>query len=271
MKVLIKGAGDLASGVAHRLHGAGFSIIMTEIEKPTVIRRTVSFAQAVFDGETTIENIKGRRVNNLKEAYAAMERGEIPIIIDPEAKCQKELKAEIVVDAILAKRNINTSINDAKSVIALGPGFCGGKDCHGVIETKRGHNLGRIYYTGQAIADTGIPGDIGGESLNRLLKATAPGIFKPLKEIGDLVKKGDLIAYCGETPLKAKIDGCLRGILSEGLEVYENMKVGDIDPRGDRDYCFTVSDKARALGGAVLEAILFLKRQEGYIFAKRGV
>lgn len=271
MKILIKGAGDLASGIAYRLHKAGFPLLMTELPQPMAIRRSVAFAQAVFDGEAMVEDSKGILVDSLQKAYAVIEEGFIPVLADPETACQKEFQAPVIIDAMLAKRNINTSIGDAPMVIALGPGFYAGKDCHAVIETQRGHNLGRIYYEGAAADNTGVPGDVGGHSLKRLLKAPTAGIFEPVKTLGDLVQRGEIIAYCGEQPLRAEIDGCLRGLLYRGLPVQEGMKVGDIDPRGKVSYCDTVSDKARALGGAALEAILTLGRQHGYVFVKREV
>lgn len=263
MKILIKGAGDLASGVAHRLHNSGFKLLMTDLDKPTVIRRTVSFAQAIFDGETVVGGVKAVRADKLENAYRVMDQGQIAVIVDPEAACIKEYQPDVVIDSILAKRNLNTSLKDAPVVIALGPGFYAGKDCHAVVETKRGHNLGVIYYEGAAIPDTGTPGEIGGESIRRLLKAPVAGVFKQVGKIGELVRAGDLIAYCGETPLYTEISGCLRGLLSEGLAVCERMKVGDVDPRGEVEYCFTISDKARALGGSVLEAMLCLALTKG--------
>lgn len=263
MKILIKGAGDLSSGVAHRLYNAGFKLMMTDLPQPTVIRRTVSFAQAIFDGETTVSGLRGVKVANVEEGVKAMNAGDIPVLVDPEAACIAEYQPDVVIDAILAKKNINTKISDAPIVIALGPGFYAGKDCHAVVETKRGHYLGVVYYQGAAIPDTGSPGEIGGESLRRLLKAPQAGVFKHVKQLGDIVAAGDIIAYCGDAPLKTEISGCLRGLLQEGLEVPANMKVGDVDPRGFAEYCHTISDKARALGGATLEAMLHLALASG--------
>ncbi len=260
LKVLIKGAGDLATGVAYRLHRAGMLVVMTEISRPTAIRRAVAFAQAVYTGLHTVEGITARRVESLEEVLKAWERSEIPVIVDPEARIRESLKPEVVVDAIMAKRNTGTSINDAPIVIALGPGFTAGVDCHAVIETNRGHYLGRVILEGQAQPNTGIPGEVGGESERRILRSPADGIFFPLKEIGDFVQEGETVAEVNGIPIKARLSGVLRGILYPGLEVRQGMKVGDVDPRGIREHCFTISDKSLAVAGGVLEAILYLKR-----------
>ena len=262
MIVLIKGAGDLASGVAHRLRKAAFSVVMTDIEEPTAIRRTVSFCQAVYDHQVEVEGIKGIHVNDEEEALRVVAKGDIPILIDPGAISKEILKPHVIVDAILAKRNLGTTISDADIVIALGPGFTAGIDAHAVIETKRGHDLGRVYLEGTAIPNTGIPGEVGGKSIERLLRASADGIFMGIRKIGDFVKVGDIVATCGGVPLKSQIDGYLRGILYDGLPVEAGMKVGDVDPRCERYHCFTISDKARALGGAVLEAILYFDKMK---------
>jgi len=260
IKVLIKGAGDLATGVAYRLHRAGMLVAMTEIPKPTAIRRAVAFAQAVYSGAHTVEGITARRVESLEEIFKAWERGEIPVIVDPEARIRESLKPQVLVDAIMAKRNTGTSIKDAPIVIALGPGFTAGVDCHAVIETNRGHYLGRVILEGQAQPNTGIPGEVGGESERRVLRSPADGIFHPLKEIGEFVEEGETVAEVNGMPVKARISGVLRGILYPGLEVRQGMKVGDVDPRGVREHCFTISDKSLAVAGGVLEAILYFKR-----------
>lgn len=260
LKVLIKGAGDLATGIAYRLHRAGMLIAMTEIPYPTAIRRAVAFAQAVYSGIHVVEGITARRVESLEEIFEAWERGEIPVIVDPETRIRESLKPHVLVDAIMAKRNTGTSINDAPIVIALGPGFTAGVDCHAVIETNRGHYLGRVILEGQAQPNTGIPGEIGGESERRVLRAPVDGAFRPLKEIGDFVEEGETVAEVNGVAIKARTKGVLRGILHPGLKVRQGMKVGDVDPRGVRDYCFTISDKSLSVAGGVLEAILYLKR-----------
>lgn len=261
MLVLIKGAGDLASGVAVRLHRAGMKIIMTDIPEPTVIRRTVSFAQAVYDGETTVEDIQGKKVENAQEALAVIETGKIPVIIDPACNILSELKFDAVVDAILAKKNVNTKITDGPIVVALGPGFEAGVDCHAVIETQRGHNLARVLLSGKPAPDTGIPGMIGGYAKERVIKSPANGIFVTTAKIGDIVAVDDSIGYIetaekAHVPVKTVIPGVLRGILYDRLPVFAGMKIADVDPRPVYDHCFSCSDKARAIGGGVLEAIL---------------
>nr|WP_277998722.1 selenium-dependent molybdenum cofactor biosynthesis protein YqeB [Moorella sulfitireducens] len=261
--VVIKGAGDLASGVAHRLHQAGFLVIMTEIPRPTVIRRAVAFAEAVYSGATTVEGVTARLVTGPEEALAQTMRGEIAVMVDPEARVIAALRPEIIVDAILTKTNLGTSIDQAPIVIALGPGFTAGRDAHAVVETKRGHYLGRVIWEGEALPNTGIPGEVMGYTEARVLRAPADGIFKGCKVIGDPVAAGEIVAMVGEVPLPARISGVLRGILHDGLEVTPGMKAGDIDPRGERDYCFTISEKARAVAGGVLEAILHLQGRLG--------
>ena len=258
MMVLIKGAGDLATGIAYRLKKSGFHIVMTEIHKPTTVRRTVAFSQAVFDNEIVIEGIKGVKVNNINEIYEEIREGNIPIIIDEKADIIKELRPDVVVDAIIAKKNLGTSIEDAAIVIGVGPGFEAKVDCHLVVETKRGHYLGKVIEEGSAIPNTGVPGNIGGYTKERIIRASSNGKIKPVVEIGDFVKKGDIVAYIDGIEVLAEIDGIVRGMLQEGIEVFKGMKSGDIDPRCEKDHCFTISDKARSIGGGVLEAIMYM-------------
>lgn len=258
MIILIKGAGDLATGIAYRLKKSGFDIVMTEINKPTTVRRTVAFSQAVFDNEIVIEGIKGVKVNNINEIYEKIKEGNIPIIIDENAEVIKELKPDVVVDAIISKKNLGTSIEDAPIVIGVGPGFEAKVDCHLVVETKRGHYLGKVIEEGSAIPNTGVPGDIGGYTKERIIRASSNGKINPVVEIGDFVKKGDVVAYIDGVEVLAEIDGIVRGMLQEGIEVFKGMKSGDIDPRCEKDHCFTISDKARSIGGGVLEAIMYM-------------
>jgi len=253
--VIIRGGGDLATGVAVRLFRAGFSVIILEIERPTVIRLPVSFARAIYEGEAIVEGIDAVLIPSWEKAEDIIKKGKIPVLIDPKGNCIEKLSPTVIVDAILAKHNLGTRIDQAPLVIALGPGFTAGEDVDVVIETKRGHNLGKVYYQGQAVPDTGVPGEVGGESKRRLLRASAEGKIVPLHQIGDLVKAGEIIAEVEGVPLKAEISGVLRGLIYSQSWVVRGMKVGDIDPRGVREYCFTVSDKARSLGGGVLEVI----------------
>ncbi len=253
--IIIRGGGDLATGVAVRLFRVGFSVTVLEIHHPTVIRLPVSFARAVYEDKAIVEGIEAILIPFWKKVKEIIRLHKVPVLIDPEGSCIKKLSPTILVDAIMAKRNLGTKIDQAPLVIGLGPGFTAGKDVDVAIETERGHNLGRVYYKEQVAPDTSIPGEVGGESIRRLLRAPAEGEIIPLHKIGDLVQEGEIIAKIGRVPVKAEISGVLRGLIYPQSKVTKGMKVGDIDPRGVREYCFTVSDKARSLGGAVLEAI----------------
>ena len=255
-KVLIKGAGDLGSGIALRLHHCGYAVMMTDIAVPTTVRRTVAFSPAIYTGETFVEEVKGVRCESLAEAEGELLKGNIPVLEDEAAMIRKGWQPAVVVDAILAKKNLGTRITDAALVIGVGPGFTAGHDCHCVVETKRGHYLGRCIWEGAAIPDTGIPGLIGGYGRERLIRASADGIFRGRVAIGTRVKRQEVVGYVGETPVYSDLDGIVRGLLQDGVAVSEGMKAGDVDPRCEHDHCFTVSDKARSIGGGVLEAML---------------
>ncbi len=263
-KVLIRGAGDLASGIALRLFRSGFEIVMTELSVPTTVRRTVAFSPAVYLGKMQVEDVTGILCDSYEVVENTIKNGKIAIIVDEKTKICKIWKPDVVVDAILAKRNLGTKITDAPTVIGVGPGFTAGKDCHCVIETKRGHYLGRCIWQGSAIPNTGVPGMIGGYGMERLIKAPADGIFHGTVSIGAVVKAGDLVGYVtggqesdsDDVPVRVQIDGVIRGLLQDGVPVTEGMKAGDVDPRCEVSHCFTVSDKASAIGGGVLEAIL---------------
>jgi xanthine dehydrogenase accessory factor len=254
--ILIKGGGEMASGVAQRLVRSGFRVCMTEIPEPRAVRRGVSFCEAVFTGRCEVEGLVGRRVSGKAEILSCWEEGEVPVVVDPDCAIRKILSPDVLVDAILAKRNTGTTLGDAPLVIGLGPGFRAQRDVHVVIETNRGHRLGRVIESGEAEPDTGTPGDIGGYTWERVLRAPTGGRFRGRKRIGESVENGEVVAEVEGVPLKAAISGVLRGILHDGLATETNMKVGDIDPRALRDHCFTVSEKARAIGGAVLEAVM---------------
>ena len=258
MLAVIKGAGDIASGVAVRLFRAGIAIVMTDLVHPTAIRREVSFCRAISQGEAVVEGVYARLAQTPNEALAIARAGNIAVLAGPKAACVKALKPDAVVDAILAKRNTGTSIDDACAVVALGPGFTAGADCHVVVETMRGHDLGRVYFSGAALPNTGVPGEVGGQTLRRLLRAPKDGVFVATVHIGDLVREGDAVATVDDAPVYAALSGVVRGLLPDGTPVTKGMKSGDIDPRGVRESCFTVSDKARAVGGGVLEALLAL-------------
>jgi xanthine dehydrogenase accessory factor len=260
--VVVRGAGDLASGVAYRLFKCGLDVLMTEISQHLVVRRTVSFARAVWEGSANIEGVEARLAETVEHALELLKNRIIPVLVDPEALVIKQLRPTIVVDARIAKRNLGTTINDAPLVIGLGPGFTTGVDVDAVIETCRGHRLGRVIYSGGAIPDTGCPGSIDGHTWGRLLKAPVDGTMRPCRSIGEQVKEGDVVAYVDTEPVRAGISGLIRGMLKEGVRVPRGTKIGDIDPRKDAEYN-TISDKALAVGGGVLEAVFhFLAAQE---------
>ena len=247
MKILIKGAGDLATGIASRLYHSGHTVLMTEIEVPLTVRRSVALSKAVYEKQACAEDMTGILVTSIKEAEAVIEKGDIPVIVDPEATIAVGYKPDVIVDAILAKRNLGTKITDAPFVIGVGPGFTAGEDCHCVVETKRGHTLGKIIYEGSAIPNTGIPGDVGGFTTERLIRASSDGEMCPIAQIGDFVKKGDVVAKTGEKDVYAQMSGIVRGMLQPGVHVWEGLKIGDIDARCEESHCFTISDKARAI------------------------
>ncbi len=254
--ILIKGGGDIASGVAHRLFRTHFKVCVTEISKPLAVRREVSFCEAVYEGEKEVEGVVSKLIHSPEEVYQVWQEGKIPLIIDPEANIKNILKPDVLIDATIAKRNLGTKISDSPLVIGLGVGFFAGKDVHVVIETNRGHNLGSLIYEGEAEPDTGVPGEIKGVSIERVLRTPKDGRFSTGKKIGDYVQTGDVIAMVDSTPVKAMVAGIIRGLLRDGAEVYKGMKTGDIDPRGNSEYCYTISDKTKAIAGGVLEAIL---------------
>ena len=258
MLVIIRGAGDIATGIALRLKRSHISVIMTDIPAPTAIRRTVAFSQAIVLGETRVEDVTARRADTPEQALALLQEDIVPVLPDPEGICISVLKPDAVVDAILAKKNLGTRITDAPAVIGVGPGFTAGMDCHAVVETMRGHTLGRVYYQGSALPNTGIPGLIGGFAGERVLRAPADGVFRQILDIGAQVKQGDVAATVGGVPMTCTLDGVLRGILPDGTPVRKGMKAGDIDPRCKEEHCYTASDKALAVGGGVLEALLHL-------------
>lgn len=253
--VIVRGAGDLATATILRLHKAGYRVLALEIEQPTTIRRTVSFSSAMNSGEMKLENVVCTLVKTVEEAKNVMDNQQVAIMNDPKGESIKTLHPSVVVDAIIAKKNLGTDIAMAPFVVALGPGFEANKDCHVVIETMRGHNLGTIITKGSAMPNTGEPGVIGGESSKRVIHSSQSGVFKSVKSIGDLVKEGEVIALVGESEVKATISGVIRGLLSDNIEVPVGFKIGDIDPRGDVENCYSVSDKGRAIAGAVLEAV----------------
>jgi xanthine dehydrogenase accessory factor len=256
IRVLVRGGGDLASGVAWRLYQSGFRVIITEIPEPLAVRRKVAFCEAVYEGQAVVEGVRAVLVKEPEQVDSAWDQGFIPILVDPGAVCRHSIKPQVIVDAILAKKNLGTSARDAPLVVALGPGFEAGKDAHFVVETNRGHHLGRLLTAGSAAPNTGVPGPVQGIASERVLRAPASGPWRNKVDIGSMVKKGDLVGTVHDEALYASIDGVLRGLIHPGATVSRGLKIGDIDPRGNKEFCFTISEKALAIAGGVLEGIL---------------
>lgn len=266
--VLIRGGGDLASGVALRLHRSGMRVVITELDQPLVIRRLVSFAEAIYQGETHVEGVTARRADGISDIQRAWDERVIPILIDPECSIINKLHTDqelylisVLVDARMTKRPPDLGIDSAPLVVGLGPGFIAGENCHAVIETNRGHFLGRVIRKGSASTNTGVPEGFGGEYQDRVLRSPTDGLFQPEREICDRLNPGDKIAEVDGQAIYAPFKGVLRGILYPGLFVQQGFKVGDIDPRDDPRYCSSVSDKSLAVAGGVLEAILAYNHQ----------
>jgi len=270
LSIIIKGAGEMASGIAHRLYSANLTrICMTETPAPLAVRRTVSFSEAVYDGRAQVEGVFAELSPKIGDIDACWSRGRIAVLVDPDWECIHGLNPDVVIDAILAKRNLGTNKSDAPLVIGIGPGFTAPNDVHVAIESNRGHHLGRVICAGAPEPNTGIPGQIGGFGLERLLRAPHGGIVRHETFIGATVKKGDVVLRVDGSPVTAAIDGIVRGLIRE-VHVTSGTKLGDIDPRGDISYCHTISEKARAIAGGVLEAVTgwgsrrIVSMEEGY-------
>lgn len=225
---------------------------------PLTVRRMVSFSRAVYDQTACVDGVIAQRATDPMQIDGIQTSGEIAVLVDAETKIREPYAPEVLVDGIMAKRNTGTKITDAPLVIALGPGFTAGLDCHAVIETMRGPELGHVITDGSAQANTGIPGDIAGCTRERLLRASGDGKMKPIAQIGDIVHKGDIVAYTGDSPIHAQIDGVIRGMLQAGVPVQTGLKVGDVDPRAIRSYCYAISDKAKCIGRGVRDAVAAL-------------
>lgn len=254
--MLVRGGGDLATGVAARLWRSGFWVVVTEIEQPLAVRRLVALAVAVYADEVEVEDLRARRAADVAAARTALGQGWIPVLVDAEANCRVELQPAGLVDARMTKRPPELSMHSAPLVIGLGPGFAAGENCHAVVETNRGHRMGRVIWNGASEPDTQVPDPVGGQAANRVLRAAGPGVFRGVVELADRVSRGDLLARVGNSELVAPFDGIVRGLLHDGVEVTKGFKVGDLDPRGDPALCRLISDKALAVGGGVLEALL---------------
>lgn len=265
--IIVRGGGDLATGTIYKLVKSGYQVLVLETEYPSAIRRNVAFSEAVYEKSWKVEDMNAKLVQNAEEAENVMNQGEVAVLVDPMCECLKTLKPFAVVDAILAKKNLGTHRQMAGITVALGPGFCAGKDVDAVIETQRGHQLGRVILKGSAIPNTGIPGTVAGFTKERVIHAPAEGILRNVSRITDLVKKGQTIALVetfegNNIEVKATLDGLLRGLIRDGYPVTKGFKIADIDPRADEyENCFTISDKARCIAGGVLEAILYFDNQ----------
>lgn len=254
--ILIRGGGDLASALIHKLHQSGFQVIVCDLPSPSCVRRTVSYCNAIYEGKWTIEGVTSRYIHDLEEIGPAVRQGLIPLLTIPDRQVLDYLKPDVFIDATLSKKTPDYDTSWAPLVIGLGPGIEAGKHAHVVIETKRGHYLGRLIHQGEAIANTGIPGEIAGVDKDRVLRAPQAGITRNLHDIGDLVQEGDVILTVDDQPVRTLISGVVRGLIADGFQVKKGQKIGDVDPRGDADYTRTISDKGRTIAGGVLEAIL---------------
>lgn len=264
--VIVRGGGDIATGTIYKLYQCGFRVLVLETANPSAIRRNVAFSEAVYNGTQTVEGLTCTLAKTVEEAVSLLEQGKLAMRIDPAGDCIGQLRSMAVVDGILAKKNLGTHKAMAPITVALGPGFTAGVDVDAVIETMRGHSLGRVIYEGGAIKNTGIPGVIAGFSKERVLHSPAAGVMRNVKKITDMVEKGETIALIetkeGDIPVIATIDGLLRGLIRDGYPVTKGFKIADIDPRlQEFDNCFTISDKARCIAGGVVEAILHLKHK----------
>lgn len=256
LKVVIKGAGEMASGIAHRLYRANIrQIVMTDIERPLCVRRAVSFCEALFEKTFAVEGVVAESVSDTDNTKVAWTRGNIGVIVDPNWSIVGSIKPDVVVDAIMAKKRTNTRRDEAQLVIGVGPGFSAPEDVHVVVESNRGHDLGRLIYKGQAEPYSGMPGLTAGYRKERVLRAPHAGRVRHVRSLGDQVEKGEIVLYVDNTPVDAAIPGVLRGLIRE-IDVWENEKLGDVEPRGETVDWHTISDKARAIGGGVLEAIM---------------
>jgi len=256
MIILVRGGGDLASGVAIRLFRAGFRVVITEIPRPLAVRRLVAFSEAVYQGRTVVEDVAAVRVVSSSEIDQAFVKNLVPVIVDPAAEIRHKLLPAVLVDCRMTKMPPDLGLDAAPLVIGLGPGFIAGENCHAVIETKRGHTLGRVVWEGPAEVDTGIPELVGAAGIERVLRSPVSGTLRAFIAIGDHVDIGQLVAVVDGQKITAPFAGVLRGLLPDGFALIRGMKIGDIDPRADPHFCRLVSDKALAVGGGVLEAVV---------------
>ena len=265
LRVLVRGGGDVASGAILRMHRAGWQVLVTELERPLAVRRFVSFAQAVYDGEMRIEETAARRAADMAAAQAAFQAGVVPVMVDSRLEALEIFRPHVIVDGRMRKQPPEIGMDAALLTIGLGPGFTAGVNCHAVVETHRGPFLGRVIWEGTALPDTGIPERVGAYQAERVLRAPVEGTLEALAEIGDQLLAGQVVARVGGEPVTTPFDGVLRGLVMHGLRVRGGEKIGDVDPRGDARLCWLVSDKALAVGGGVLEAVLACAALRPYI------
>lgn len=262
VKVLIRSGGDLASAVIQKLFRVGFDVVVMERKCPSMVRRTVSFSNAVYEGTYTVEGIEAVWIKEVTQIDPIIRQGKIPIITDEEERVYAYFKPDVFIDATLSKQAVTYNLSYAKAVIGLGPEIVAGLNAHIVVETARGHDLGRLIFNGKAKANTHVPGDIGGFRRERVLYAPCEGALELFKDIGDFVKVGETVATVAGIPVKAEIKGILRGLIHPHVPMRKGLKIGDVDPRGDVAFCHTISDKGRAIAGGVLEAVLILLKED---------
>ncbi len=271
MLVLVRGGGDIATGVVQKLWRGGFQVAVLETETPTTIRCTVAVSSAVQDKYTQVEDLCARLAATRAEIQACFDKGEIPVLVDPGCRWVEELRPPFLVDAILAKKNLGTKRDMAPVTLALGPGFSAPQDVDAVVETMRGHTLGRLIRQGSALPNTGVPGELGGKSAERVVHAPCGGLVWHCRQIGDQVRQGETLFTIDGTPVPSPLNGVLRGLIAQGLHVEQGLKVADVDPRPAAEVDFTtISDKARCIGGAVLEGCLLLGREKGLLPGWQG-
>lgn len=268
--IVVRGGGDIATGTIYKLNKCGYRVLVLETQNPSAIRRNVAFCEAVYEKSMQVEDVRARLAGTIEEAEKVMAEGDVAVLVDPDGQCLKKLKPLALVDGILAKKNLGTTKEMAPITIGLGPGFTAGKDVDAVIETMRGHRLGRVILEGEALPNTGIPGAVAGVTKERVIHSPAEGIFRNVCQVTDTVEKGEIIAFVetkdGKVEIPATIPGLLRGLLRDGYPVSKGFKVADIDPRiSEYENCFTISDKARCIAGGVLEAILYFQHQKGVV------
>jgi len=257
IKVLLKGGGDLASGIGYRLNRAGFNLLIVEKPEPTAIRRTVSFASAIYQGQLEVEGVRGTKVKNIEEAEECWSEGSVPVITTNQKDLLSRFKPDIIIDGRMLKERTDQTIDEARLVIGIGPGFTINQNCHLAVETNRGHHLGRVIYEGSTAKNTGSPGNVNGYTDERVIHAPEAGTFQSDCQIGQKVNTGEVIGKVKNIILKTKISGVIRGLLKPGIEVKAGTKLADVDPRSEENYCYYISDKALAIAGGVLEAIFY--------------